>query len=117
MNSYNINVLTENGKITIDCNKILYIEASLQFARVTLINNQTIELLLTMQEIGYVLLEQGFFKINNRLLVNLKHIEVVFPSNASKVIMENGKEIFVNYNKREELFENLREVYELHELV
>ncbi|MBI9053933.1 MAG: LytTR family transcriptional regulator DNA-binding domain-containing protein [Bacteroidales bacterium] len=117
MNSYNINVLTENGKTTIDCNKILYIESSLQFTRVTLINNQTIELLLTMQEIEYVLLEQGFFKFNNRLLVNLKCIQVVFPSNASKVIMENGKEIFVNYNKREELFENLREVYELHELV
>jgi DNA-binding LytR/AlgR family response regulator len=117
MNSYNINVLTENGKTTIDCSKILYVESSLQFSRVTMLDDKTIELLLTLQEVEYMLLEQGFFKMNNRFLVNLKYVEVVFPSNASKIIMENGKEVLVNYTKREELFENLRQVYELHELV
>jgi len=117
MNSYNINVLTEKGKMTFDCSMILYVESSLQFSRITLLDNQVIELLLTLQEVEYILLDQGFFKMNNRLLVNLKYVEVVFPSNASKIIMENGKEVLVNYTKRDELFENLKQVYELHELV
>lgn len=117
MNNYNISVLTEKGKKTIDTSNILYVEASLQFSRVTLVNNDTVELLLTVPEIEYMLLNQGFYRLSSRVIVNLKFVEVVFPSNASKIIMEDGKEFFVNYTKREELFENLREVYELHELV
>ena len=117
MNNYNINVITEKGRMKLDSNQVLYVETSLQFLRVTLVNNETIELLLTISEIEHLLLNQGFFKFNNKLLVNLEYVQVVFPSNASKVIMEDGKEIFVDHNKREELFERLKEVYDLHELV
>lgn len=117
MSRYSINVITESGRKTIESNQIMYIETSLQFSRVTLTNNETIELLLTIAEVEYLLSKQGFFKLNDKFILNLNNIEVVFPSNASKIIMENGKEVFVNFNRREELFENLKEVYQLHELV
>lgn len=117
MNNYYINVITKKGEVELDSNQILYIEASLQFSKLTLINNKTIELLLAISEVEHLLLNHGFFKFNNKILVNLKYIEVVFPSNASKVILENGKEIFVNYDKREELFESLKQVYELCEFM
>lgn len=117
MNNYYIYIPTIKGKMKLDSNQILYVEASLQFARVTLVNNEAFELLLKISEIEHLLLNQGFFKFNNKLLVNLKYIQVVFPSNASKVIMENGKEIFVDHNKREELFESLKQVYDLQETV
>ena len=117
MSSYNIYVLTEKGKMKIDCSQILYVESNLQFSRLTFVNNERLELLLTINEIEHLLFDQGFFKFNNRYLVNLRHVEVVFPSDASKVVLENGKEIFVNHNKKDELFESLKQVYDLHELV
>ena len=117
MSTYNIYVPTEKGKMKIDCSQILYIETSLQFSRLTLINNEKIELLLTISEIEHLLFDQGFFRFNNKYLVNLRYVEVVFPSDASKVVLENGKEIFVNHNKKDELFENLRQVFDLYELV
>ena len=117
MSAYNIYVPTENGKIKIDCSKILYLETSLQFTRATLADNETIEILLTINEIEQLLSDQGFFRFNNNAIVNLKFVQIVFPSDASKVILENGKEIFVNYNKKDELFEHLRQVYDLYELV
>lgn len=115
MSNYNINIITEKGRMKLDSTQILYIETSLQFSKLTLVNNKTVELLLTISEIEYLLLDQGFFKFNNKLLVNLKYVQVVFPSNASKVILENGKEIFVNHDKREKLFEKLKQVYDLQE--
>jgi len=115
MSTYNIYIPTELGKIKIDCSQILYIETSFQCSRLTLINNEKIELLLTINEIEHLLFDQGFFRFNNKYLVNLRYVEVVFPSDASKVVLENGKEIFVNYNKQNELFRSLKKVYDLQE--
>lgn len=117
MSNYNIYVPTEKGKMKIDCSQILYIESSLQFARITFKSEEKLELLLTMSETEHMLFNQGFFRFNNKYLVNLRYVEVVFPTDASKVVLENGKEIFVNHNKKDELFESLKQVYELHELV
>ncbi len=117
MGNYNIYVPTEKGKMKIDCSKILYIRTSLQFTRVTFENNEKLELLLTMNEIEHLLFGQGFFRFNNKYLVNLRHVEVIIPSDASKVVLDNGQEIFVDYNKRQELFESLGKVYDVHELV
>jgi DNA-binding LytR/AlgR family response regulator len=117
MNTYNIYIPTEKGKIKIDCSQILFVETSLQFTRATFANNETLEILLTIKEMEHLLAGQGFFRFNNKYLVNLIHVQIVFPSDASKVILENGKEIFVDYNKKDELFENLLQVYDLHEIV
>jgi len=117
MGSYNVYVPTEKGKMKIECSKILYVESSMHLSRVTMVNDEKIELLLTIGEVDHLLYNQGFFRFNNKYLVNLKYIEVVFPSDASKVVLENGKEIFVNHNKKDELFESLKQVYELHEMI
>ncbi|MFC2096599.1 LytR/AlgR family response regulator transcription factor [Bacteroidota bacterium] len=117
MSTYSIYIPTENGKAKIDSSQILYIEASLQLTRITLVDNKELQALLTITEIEHLLFNQGFFRFNNKYLVNLRYVEVVFPHDASKVVLENGKEIFVKHNKRDELFDSLRQVYDLHELV
>ncbi|MCK5028647.1 MAG: LytTR family transcriptional regulator DNA-binding domain-containing protein [Bacteroidales bacterium] len=117
MSTYNIYIPTEKGKRKVDCSQILYVETSLQFTRATFVNNETFEILLTIKEMEHLLSGQGFFRFNNKYIVNLIYVQIVFPSDASKVILENGKEIFVDYNKKDELFENLLQVYDLHELV
>lgn len=117
MSTYNIYIPTEEGKRKIDCSHLLYVETSLQFSRAIFVNNETLEILLTIKEMEHLLAEQGFFRFNNKYIVNLKYVQIVFPSDASKVILENGKEIFVDYNRKDELFENLLQIYDLHELV
>ncbi|MCB2196652.1 MAG: LytTR family transcriptional regulator DNA-binding domain-containing protein [Bacteroidetes bacterium] len=115
--NYHIYVPTEKGKTKIDCSKILYVESSLQFSRVTFTNEERLELLLTINEVEHLLFNQGFFRFNNKYLVNLQYVEVVFPKDASKVVLENGKEIFVNHDRKDDLFESLKQVYDLHALV
>jgi DNA-binding LytR/AlgR family response regulator len=115
--NYHIYVPTEKGKTKIDCSKILYVESSLQFTRVTFTNEEKLQLLLTINEVDHLLFNQGFFRFNNKYLVNLQYVEVVFPKDASKVVLENGKEIFVDHNKKDDLFESLKQVYDLHALV
>ena len=115
MSSYNIYVPTIKGNVAIDCKQIMYVESVLNFSKVVFTNNKYLELLLTVKETELLLSNQGFYRFNNKYLVNLHYVQVIFPSDASKVVLENGKEIFVDHNKRDELFENLREVYNLYE--
>jgi len=117
MSTYNIYIPTEKGKKKIESNEILYVETSMQLSRAVLVNNEELELLLTIGEVEHLLFNQGFFRFNHKYLVNLNYVEVVFPSGTSKVVLENGKEILVNYKKRDDLFESLKQVYELHEIV
>ncbi|MCG8411414.1 MAG: LytTR family transcriptional regulator DNA-binding domain-containing protein [Bacteroidales bacterium] len=113
---YYINILTPEGKEKIDCNQLLYAESNFKFSRLILMNN-TINTLSSLQELESKLISQGFFRLNNNYIVNLKYVQLIFPSNSSKLIMENGMAISVDYSKREDLFHCLRKVYELHELV
>lgn len=117
MSSYCIYIPTDTGRVKIEANQILYIESVVGLSKVILTSGTELNVLLTVSEMEHLLFNQGFFRFNHNCLVNLLHVEVIFPHNASKVVLENGKEIFVNHNKRDELFESLREVYELHELV
>jgi hypothetical protein len=42
---------------------------------------------------------------------------MIFTRDASKVILENGKEIFVSQSRKENLFESLRKVFDLQECI
>lgn len=117
MNTYNIYVPTEKGKMGIDIKHITFIESVRDFSRIVFNNNEKLELLLTLDEIEQLLFDQGFFRFNYKYLVNLRYVHLIFPGDASKVILENGKEIFVSQSRREELFENLRKVFDLQEIV
>ncbi len=117
MGKYNILIPTEKGEIAVDSKQVIYVEADIHQVQVVLIDDQRIPVRLSMNEMEYSLSKRGFFRFNRKYLVNLRYVEVVFPYNASKVVLENGKEIFVNHNKKDELFESLKEVYDLHELV
>ena len=111
-----IYLLTDSDKIEVNCDEILYVENSLQFSRIIFLNEEKLETLMTIDEVENLLTDKGFFRFNNKYLVNLRFVQAVIPSDASKVILENGKEIFVSHNKKDELFKSLRIVYELHEL-
>lgn len=117
MRNYNIYVPTRVGKKVINCSEIIYMESVLGITKTHLVNDQVEEILLSISELEYLLRKRGFFRFNNKNLVNLRYVQVVFPLDASKVILENGKEIFVCQNKKEDLFESLKQVFELQEMI
>jgi len=117
MNTYTIYIPTERGKMGIDTKHIVYVEAEKDFSRIILNNNESLTLLLTIDEVEQLLFDKGFFRFNYKSLVNLRYVQMIFTRDASKVVLENGKEVFVSQNRREELFESLKKVFNLHEIV
>jgi len=117
MNTYVIYVPTEFGKIKIDCSKIMFIERGEPFSKVYYENEKNAELFITINEAELLLFDQGFFRCNNDFLVNLRFVQLLFPANSSKIILESGKEITVEPDKRNEMFDKLCEVFEFYELV
>jgi two-component system LytT family response regulator len=108
---------TEKGKMGINAQHIIYVEAFKDFSRIILNNNDRLNLLLTIDEVEQLLFDQGFFRFNQKHLVNLRYVQMIFPHHASKVILENGKEIFVSQSRKDNLFESLRKVFDLQEYV
>ncbi len=117
MNTYTIYIPTESGKMGIDTKHVVYVEAVNDFSRIILNNNEPLNLLLTIDEVEQLLFDQGFFRFNYKHLVNLRYVQMIFTRDASKVILENGKSIFVSQSRREELFENLKKVFDLEEVI
>lgn len=117
MNTYTIYMPTEKGKMGINAQHIIYVEAFKDFSRIILNNNDRLNLLLTIDEVEQLLFDQGFFRFNQKHLVNLRYVQMIFPHDASKVILENGKEIFVSQSRKDNLFESLRKVFDLQEYV
>ncbi len=117
MRDFNIYVTTIQGKKVLSCNNIMYAESQNSLSRIVFSDNTTEEVLLTISELEYLLRKRGFFRFNHRSLVNLRFVQVIFPLDASKVILENGKEIFVSQDKKDDLFESLKKVFDLQEVV
>jgi len=117
MNTYTIHMPTENGKMSINAQHIIYVEAVKGFSRIILNNNESLNLLLTIDEVEHLLFDQDFFRFNHKHLVNLRYVQMIFTRDASKVILENGKEIFVSQSRKENLFESLRKVFDLQECI
>lgn len=117
MRNYKIYIPTISGKKTISCKNIVYVEQQNMFSRLFYEDDTNEDVLLSISELEHLLKKHGFFRFNTIHLVNLRFIQVVFPSDASKVMLENGKEIYVSNDRKEDLFESLKSVFELHEIV
>ncbi|HAN18619.1 MAG: hypothetical protein A2X13_13675 [Bacteroidetes bacterium GWC2_33_15] len=114
MTTFNIYLPTKNGKIGVELKHILYFESLGDTNFMVLNNDEKIELLMAVDEIEQLLCYRGFFRFTQNYLVNLKAVQLIFPGDASKVVLENGKEIFAPQSRREELFRELEKVYQVH---
>jgi len=117
MTAANIYLPSKNGKLGLDLNQILYFEAFGDTDYMVLNNNKKVEILMDIDEIEQLLWYQGFYRVSKNYLVNLKAVQIIFPSDTSKIILENGKEIFVPQNRHDELFYVLEKVCQLQECV
>ena len=117
MRDFNICIPSTEGIEVLNCNELMYADAEHDYSRIVFKDEGVIEVLLTITELEYFLSKRGFFRFNNTTLVNLRYVQVIFPLDASIVILENGEEISVSKERREDLFEGLKEVFELQEAV
>jgi DNA-binding LytR/AlgR family response regulator len=115
MKNLKICLPVKKGKIEVNLNQILYFESLGYNDYMVLKNNEKIELTMNVEEIEQILWSQGFFRISKNYLVNLTLVQIIFPSDAPKVVLDNGKEIFVPQSKRNELFKALESVCHLEE--
>jgi len=115
MKTFTIYLPTKQGKFGTELKKILYFENSGDTDYMVLNDEEKIELIMDVDEIEQMLWSQGFFRVTKSYLVNLAKIQLIFPGNAPKIVLENGKEIFVPESKRTELFKALESVYQLQE--
>ncbi|MGE0090400.1 MAG: LytR/AlgR family response regulator transcription factor [Bacteroidales bacterium] len=115
MKNFNICLPVKKGKIEVNLNQILYFESLADTDYMVLTSNEKIELIMNVEEIEQILWSQGFFRISKNYLVNLTLVQIIFPADAPKVVLENGKEIFVPQSRRNELFKALESVCQLEE--
>jgi DNA-binding LytR/AlgR family response regulator len=115
MKNFNIYLPTKKGKVGANLRQILYFESLGNTDYMVLTNNEKIELIMNVEEIEQILWSQGFFRISTNYLINLTLVQVIFPGNAPKVVLDNGKEIFVPQSRRDDLFKALECVYQLNE--
>lgn len=111
MKSFNMYLPTIKGKIGVNLNHILYFESLGVNEYMILKNEERIELLMNVDDIEQILWSQGFYRVTRNYLVNLTCVQLIFPGNAPKIVLENGKEIFVPQNHRTELFKALEAAY------
>lgn len=111
MKSFNMYLPTVKGKVGVNLNQVLYFETLGRKDYMILKNEERIELMMYVDDIEQILWSQGFYRITRNFLVNLASVQLIFPGNAPKVVLENGKEIFVPQNHRTELFKALEAAY------
>ncbi|OFX84539.1 MAG: hypothetical protein A2W99_14860 [Bacteroidetes bacterium GWF2_33_16] len=115
MKKFNIFLPTKKGKFGTDLKHVLYFESLGDSDYMVLNNDEKIELLMDVDELEQMLWYHGFFRITKNYLINLESVQLIFPGNNPKIVLENGKEIFVPQNRRTELFKSLEVVYQMQE--
>jgi len=109
----NIYIPLQDGIRTLIPDEIIYLETYNNITVLYYKSGETENIEYTVGDIEMILFDKGFFRFNYKCIVNLKYVQMVLPDNSSKVILENGKEIFVTQNRRAELYKSLEKMYEM----
>ncbi len=94
---------TLNGYQMENINNIIYCEADQNYTKIHTANNQIILVSKTLKIIEDILPPEIFFRIHKTYLVNLNYIKKYFKTDGHRIILENGKELYVA-NRRTEDF-------------
>ncbi len=97
-----INSLT--GTEFIDLDGVLYFESDSNYTSLFLSSGKTIVASKTLKEFENLVVGKGFYRIQNRYLVNLKSIVKFQSVNGGEVVLSNGAIIPVGKDKKKELF-------------
>ena len=100
-----IALTTSDGLIFKNISDIIHCESDRNYTTVHLLNKEKLIVSKTLKEIDETLEGSGFFRIHHSHLINLSHITHYIKGDGGYVIMQNGKNISIARNRREEFFE------------
>jgi two-component system LytT family response regulator len=98
---------TQQGFHFLNIGDIEYCEASSNYTYIHLKNKNSILASRTLKDFNELLEDEGFCRIHQSYLINMKYIKKYLKSSSS-VLMENGKELSVSVRKKDEFMEKLR---------
>lgn len=98
-----IAVPTQEGLHFIKIKDILYCISDSNYTHIHLLNDKRILVSRTLKEIESLLVDEGFLRIHNSNLINLKMIERYIRGDGGSVVMDDGKELSVSRSRKETL--------------
>lgn len=87
--------------------EIMYCKSDGNYTFVFLKNKTKILVSKTLKEIESSLTQRNFFRIHNSYLINLNFLEKYYRGKSAYVILEDGTQIPVSRNKKNEFLDNL----------
>jgi two-component system LytT family response regulator len=92
---------TNDGLVFIDVRNILYLEASSNYTKFHLENNEMHLVCKSLKEYETILINQDFFRIHHSFLINLNYIKKYVRGEGGYVIMANDQSLNVSKRKKE----------------
>lgn len=100
-----IALTTGDGMIFVPTQDILYCQAESNYTSVVLAGGKKILVSKVLKEIDETLSGPDFFRIHNSYLINLNHIRKYVRGEGGYIIMDDGANISISRNKRQEFME------------
>jgi two-component system LytT family response regulator len=100
-----IALTTGDGMIFVPTSDILYCQAESNYTSVVLTGGKKVLVSKVLKEIDETLSGSDFFRIHNSYLINLNHIKKYVRGEGGYIIMDDGANISISRNKRQEFME------------
>ncbi len=95
----------QNGVTFIEINDIVFAEASNNYTKLILLNNQQHIISKTLKDVQDVLEERQFLRVHRQYIINLNHVKQFFRGDNMYVVMDNGENIPVARSQKDKLVE------------
>ncbi|MBC7947311.1 MAG: response regulator transcription factor, partial [Chitinophagaceae bacterium] len=103
--THRIALTTGDGMIFVPTQDILYCQAESNYTSVVLVGGKKILVSKVLKDIDETLSGSDFFRIHNSYLINLNHIKKYVRGEGGYIIMDDGANISISRNKRQEFME------------
>lgn len=108
-NKHKIALSTAKGYELVYINEIMYCEADGSYTHFHFREGPELVVSKNLKYYENMLVEYGFIRSHNTVLVNLRYIKTIERSSGGGIIMEDGKTLAVSKTKRQELEQRIKE--------
>ena len=109
---YRISVPLSHGFKIVDWRTIVRVESDNSYTQMILIDGTRQLITRNMKDFERTLSENGFYRVHNKHLINLQHLEEYSHIDGGMVIMVNGDEIPISRRKLKEFKDVLKSKYD-----
>ncbi|WP_303316058.1 LytTR family DNA-binding domain-containing protein [Flavivirga abyssicola] len=92
---------TSDGFEFIDVNNIIYCKAEGSYTKFILKKSENLLVSKHLKEYENLLLEQGFMRVHNSFLINLKEVKKYIKSDGGYIVMNNNDTVSISRSKKE----------------